>query len=487
MDSLLINICFFLDSSRKDKCNEFINEFLEIFIFIVNSQLIFLIFFLIIFFVYKIIFINNRENNDKIIFSSGIFFLYIFIILNFRTNIPWVDDWKWIENLQLNRLSTIEWLFEPANIHNIFFIKLVFLFIDKFLNLNFEIFSFLSILILFIISLIVLNKEKNLEKIYLILIVLLIFSGKQFANISQASNIAWSVCFFYIVSFRYLIIKNQILSSLLILIAPSTFGLGYLIPMYVIFLIYFSQLSKIIKINYLIISIFSIFVSIYMPQIFFPDIIASNTNLNFVSIFSNYKFYLTFFGVLSNVYLPWINGFAYLGFVIGLIQIIIILTYLLKSYNKIGIQAFKNFFNENYFIIVGIIFALIVSITRADAQTIVAARYSVGSIIFQIGFWIYFSKNQIYIKSSNRILIKLLILYVFLSGIFFPYQGIHWQAKRSFENNKVMSCFRDNSPFDLCAENSYQILFYNGKWYKYEDFVFQLKVLRENKKSFLNY
>ena len=96
-------------------------------------------------------------------------------------------------------------------------------------------------------------------------------------------------------------------------------------------------------------------------------------------------------------------------------------------------------------------------------------------------------KNQIYIKSSNRILIKLLILYVFLSGIFFPYQGIHWQAKRSFENNKVMSCFRDNSSFDLCAENAYQILFYNGKWYNYEDFVSQLKVLRESKKSFLNY
>ena len=485
MDSLLINICFFLDNAHKDKCKKFLNESLEIFVFIINSQLIFLIFFLIIFYIYKIIFINNRENNDKIIFSSGIFFIFIFIILNFRTNIPWVDDWEWIENLQLKRLSTLEWLFEPTNIHNIFFIKLIFLFVDKFLNLNFEVFSFLSILILFIISLIILNKEKHLEKIYLILILLLIFSGKQFANISQASNIVWTLCFFYIVSFKYLIIKNPILSSLLILIAPSTFGLGYVIPIYVIFFIYFNQLTKIIKINYLIISIFSILVSIYMPQIFFSDIATSN--LNFISSISNYKFYLTFFGVLSNVYLPWINGFAYLGFIIGLLQIIIILTYLLKSYQKIGTQAFKNFFNENFFIIVGIIFALIVSITSSDVQTVVAARYSVGSIIFQIGFWIYLSKNQINIKPGNIILIKIIMLYVFLSGIFFPYQGIHWQAKRNFENNKVISCFRDNFSFDSCAENAYQILFYNGKWYKYEDFVSQLKVLRESKKSFLNY
>ncbi len=487
MDNLLINICFFLDSTRKDKCNEYLNEFFEIFTFIINSQFIFLIFLLIIYFIYKIIFINNKENNDKIIFSSGIFFLYILIIINFRTNIPWVDDWEWIENLQLKKLSTLEWLLTPTNIHNIFFIKLIFLFVDKFFNLNFEVFSFFSILILFIISITILNKEKNLKKIYLILILLLVFSGKQFANISQASNIAWFVCFFYIIVFKYLITKNQILSSILILIAPSTFGLGYVLPIYVIFFIYFNQLKKNIKINYLIISILSIFVSSYIPQFFFPDLIRSNSDFNFISNVLNFKFYLTFFGVLSNVYLPWINGFAYLGFIIGLIQFIIILNYLLKSHNKVGIKSFKIFFNENYFIIVGVIFALIVSLTRSDAQTVVAARYSVGSIIFQIGFWIYISKNQLDIKPLRNLLIKLLMLYIFLSGIFFPYQGIHWQAKRSFENNKVMVCFKSNSNFDRCVENAYQILFYDGKWYKFEDFASQLKVLKEKKKSFFNY
>ncbi len=487
MDNLLINLCFLLDNTRKDKCNEFLNEFFEIFIFIINSPIFFLIFFLILFFVYKIIFIKDKENNDKIIFSLGIFFLYILIVLNFRTNIPWVDDWEWIENLQLKKLSTLEWLFTPTNIHNIFFIKLIFLIVDKFLNLNFEIFSFLSIIILLVISLIIISKEKNIKKIYLILILLLIFSGKQFANISQASNIAWSVCFLYIVIFRYLITKNQILASILILIAPSTFGLGYVIPLYVIFFIYFNQLKKNIKINYLIISIFSIFISNYLPQFFLSDIVVSNANFNFINNILNFKFYLTFFGVLSNVYLPWINGFAYLGFIISLIQIIIILTYFLKSYKEIGVKSFKIFFNENYFIVVGIIFAIIVSLTRSDAQTVVAARYSVGSIIFQIGFWIYLSKNQADIKFSKKILIKLLMLYIFLSGIFFPYQGIHWQAKRSFENNKLIVCFKDNLTFENCAESAYQILFYNGKWYKYEDFVSQLKVLKQEKKSFLNY
>ena len=44
------------------------------------------------------------------------------------------------------------------------------------------------------------------------------------------------------------------------------------------------------------------------------------------------------------------------------------------------------------------------------------------------------------------------MLYIFLSGIFFPFQGIHWQAKRSFENNKVMVCFKSNSNFDRCVE-----------------------------------
>ena len=129
--------------------------------------------------------ITKKEDNFFII---SLLVLFCTILFNFKTNIPWVDDWEWIENLQLKKLTTIEWLFQPTNIHNILFIKTLFLFVDRYFNLNFEIFSYLSIIIIFFISLILLLKEKKIANPYIILIIFLIFSGKQFANISQAQT-----------------------------------------------------------------------------------------------------------------------------------------------------------------------------------------------------------------------------------------------------------------------------------------------------------
>ena len=79
----------------------------------------------------------------------------------------------------------------------IFFVKLVFLINNNFFNLNFELFNYFSIFLILIIILIFLKNEKIDNKIYLSLFVVLIFSGKQFANFSQASNIAWTICFLY--------------------------------------------------------------------------------------------------------------------------------------------------------------------------------------------------------------------------------------------------------------------------------------------------
>ena len=152
MENLILNLCIYLDSSREEQCYKFINQFYDILNLILNSKYILIIFFLIIFIFIKIIFTNENKVNDKYYFSLGLFSLFLLIIINFRTDIPWVDDWEWIENLQLKKYSIIEWLIQPTNIHNIFFTKLIFLTVDKFFNLNLEIFSFLSIIIIFLIS-----------------------------------------------------------------------------------------------------------------------------------------------------------------------------------------------------------------------------------------------------------------------------------------------------------------------------------------------
>ena len=404
-----------------------------------------------------------------------------------------MDDWEWIENLQTQKMNSIDWLFEPTNIHNIFIIKLIFLINNNFFNLNFEFFNYFSILLIFIISIIFIKNEEIKNKIYFSLLIILIFSGKQFANFSQASNIAWTVCFLYIILFNYLFKKKELISiiscSFLIFISPLTFGLGYVLPLYILVFVYFHNLNKKIKANYIFFSIAGIVVSILLPKVFFSELDGLSFVFADLKIFLNIKYYITFFGVLTNVYLPWITGVGYLGTAIGVIQIAIIIFIIKKNYQKYGFESFKNLIRDNVLIFLGLIFALIVSFTRSDLQTIVAARYSVGSIVFQLGFWILiFNEKEVRFLKTNTF-IKFLAIYVFISGMFFPYHGIHWQVKRHILNEKVLNCFKNNKETDSyhCNKLAYDILFYGGNWYNYENFVNQIKIFKYNRKSFYNF
>ena len=493
MENFLLKICFFFDPSRKDKCNQFLNEIFSTLSYIINSKLFFiiLIFFIIIF--TKLIIQKSDYKYSNYVLPVLIFFLYCVILFNFNSNLPWVDDWEWIENLQTEKIDTIKWLFKPTNIHNIFFVKLVFLVNNNFFNLNFEIFNYFSIILIFFITLIFLKNEKINNKIYLSLFIVLIFSGKQFANFSQASNIAWTICFFYIISFRYLFKSNSLFSiiscSTIIFISPLTFGLGYVLPLFVLSFVYFFELRPKIKMIYIIFSLAGILISYLIPNIIFNDLVGNTLDINNFKVLLDSSFYFTFFGVLANVYLPWLDGFAYAGSLIGFLQLLIISLIEFKKIKQNIILAITNFLTQNTFIILGLIFAFIVSITRSDAQTVVAARYSVGSIIFQLGFWIfvYNQTNLNYLKNIN--LIKIVTLYVFLSGLLFPYHGIHWQAKRHILNNTVLDYFKKNLQNQtlICNKLAYDTLFYGGNWYDYNVFSYQIKILKNKNKSFLNF
>ena len=131
------------------------------------------------------------------------------------------------------------------------------------------------------------------------------------------------------------------------------------------------------------------------------------------------------------------------------------------------------------------IFALLVSLTRSDLQTVVAARYSVGSILFQIGFWKLIFENYKFNKIFNKFTISSIILYVFFLGIFSPYHGLHWQAKRYIENMKILNCYNSNNT-KKCNEIAYKLLFYGGNWYDFNTFEKQIRILKREKKSFFN-
>ena len=239
----------------------------------------------------------------------------------------------------------------------------------------------------------------------------------------------------------------------------------------------------------MLLSIAGILLAQMLPRIFFDDLGISGSNTNYLNILFHYSFYLTFFGVLSNVFLPWIDGAAYVGTIIGFIQFLLIFYLILKNYNQQSFFGIHIFIKNNTLIILSLIFAFIVSLTRPDLQTIVAARYSVGSIIFQIGFWLYFYKENQYRYLINVNFIKLVIIYILTSGLFFPYHGIHWQAKRHLSNNKVLECYKNDTKTvtNRCNKLAYNTLFYGGKWYEIELFNEQIRVLKDKNKSFLNF
>lgn len=152
-------------------------------------------------------------------------------------------------------------------------------------------------------------------------------------------------------------------------------------------------------------------------------------------------------------------------------------------------MSLNNFIVNNILIILGLIFAFIVSFTRSELQTVVAARYSVGSIIFQLGFWLFIFKENKFNFMKNLNFIKILAVYIFLSGLLFPYNGIHWQAKRHISNINIVDCYKNNllNETNNCNKLAYDTLFYGGKWYDFEIFENQIKVFKNKKKSFLSF
>ena len=63
------------------------------------------------------------------------------------------------------------------------------------------------------------------------------------------------------------------------------------------------------------------------------------------------------------------------------------------------------------------------------------------------------------------------------------------QAKRHILNNTVLDCFKKNIKNEtlICNKLAYDTLFYGGNWYDYDVFSNQIRILKNENKSFLNF
>ncbi len=491
MRDTLLYLCKALDGREKTanklintKCEEFLDSFFSSYQSIFDPFFFIVLLLTTLFVLYVICyekFFNLKKNTLTFLFIGLFFIFYLTIIVRFPTELIWVDDWAWINNLQFKEISDLKWIFTGANIHFIVLPKILYLINDQFFYLNFTFYNYLSLVLILLATIIFLKKNKELNFSLLLLIVVLIFNGKQFPNFTQASNISWIICLLFIVLFacnyQNTSFKNIMITSIAIIFSPMTLGIGFIVPVYTLLVLFFLKLQKKIKVSYFFLSIFSLSISYYVPhsQLLDPE------SYNYISNLFSPNFYLIFFGVLSNIYLPWLKNFAILGTLIGIFQSLVILKILLSNFN---LKKIKYFIVENPFLIMGILFAALVALTRpTNLATISAARYSTGSIIFQIGFWIFVFQNYKNFYFKKNVLIKFVSIYLFILGVFAPYFGFHWQIVRNNFEAKIISCFKKGNKNDLCKKQAYEILMYKGDWYDYEKFSLQMDILKKNKKS----
>ena len=461
----LLNLCFFASKDLK-KCEDLFANFEEIInLFLSKINLSLFLFILLVFFFHLLITkkILNIDYNSILFTNTLLISLFYVVIYVFDSNLLWVDDYSFIDGYLLGDVPFYHWLFQFENIHNHSLLKLI-IFLSLKLNLSFEIFNYLSVFLIFICSLIFLKlfQKLNINRNIVILSLILIYSGKLFPSISQMVNMSWTLNFFFITIFIYNIYKNKKYSHninyLVLILAPNVFGTGFAIVGYS--LIYgLMNFREKIAYQYIFFAIISFIIAFVLPKIFVPGHHQWEEQTfdiyNFIKI-------LYFPGFFSNIFFPWSTIFSIPMLIIGYMQISLILYFSIKK--NISINTFVT---KNVILLISIILACLVAFSRPEIERFIQPRYVTISILFQIGFLVFFFEEiQKILKKKffNKIFI-FISTYIFIIGLFTPYLGIHWQANKSVTNYKINKCFAEDTNKKNCVNLAYEKLFFGGDWY----------------------
>ena len=411
---------------------------------------------------------------------------------------PWVDDWQWIENLQTKKLSILDWLFKLENIHTTVTPKILLLISKKYLNFNFEIFNYLSLFLIYISALLVSIKlyKENFSVYFILLLIFILFTGKQMVNVSQMCNITWLICYFFIIVlwFNFNLNKVSLLIISIIFLSPLTLGYGYLVPGFVLIYSIMFNINYKSKYIYISVCLFSIFISYFLPRFYFPvDTAQALFTERILNIDFAIKFIFTYFSLLGSIFLPWIGKLSIVGFIFGIFQFLTILFIFIFTFSKQTKSFYKYlqiFINNNILLIFGLLFPLLVAFSRQEFYDVsIRPRYVSGVLLFQIGFFIYCYRYFINSNFHNLFLFysTTITIIVFFVGLLTPYYGIHWQLVRSIKSNSITECFlnlNNQTDFENCTKYAYDTLFYSGEWYDYSTFQKQFIIFEQNNEIF---
>ena len=200
---------------------------------------------------------------------------------------------------------------------------------------------------------------------------------------------------FFIITFFYRSLQksNERISYkvfFLILCNILNFGLHIVIPIFLTIYLIIKENKK-INIIYLLFYFLKFYTTYFLSEKFVGDynsITSSVINLKLLIIkFDFLPFFFTLFSNLSSIYFPIIKSFAPASFVIGFIQVCMIIILFIKN-NKLKKKTIIKFLNENYLITLGILASTQIAFFRTFES--MEVRFSIISIIFQIGFGIIF-------------------------------------------------------------------------------------------------
>lgn len=434
---------------------------------------------------------NHNSITVLITILSSIFFSIIFV---FSNSVPYVDDWSTFENLITHEKKLFQWLLQKESGHNFTVVKTLLFINFNYFNFNLTIFNYLSFLLIVSSCIVFVRAVLKLNYPISILssLILFIYCGKLFPSITQIINISWLICLFLIILF-YSNYRKQNESFFLIcstiILATFTHGFGLVIPLYVIlaFVIGYRNISG-TKLLYFFLSI----LSIYFAYVFFNNPNETNTFDLYINHFWNLNFIITYFALLGNVFIPFLPGISFLVYFsafIGFIQIATVIYFFIKRNYIFDYQNLNKFVINNSLLIMGLMFSFLIAISKGDFFTSVSVRYTSGSIIFQLGFWIFLlneTKYRVKIYFTNLLIIS--SIFIFLNGMFTPYVGLHWQLFRSMQSNKIINCYNNQINLDnnlkKCDQMTYEIVFYNSDWYDKNKFDNVIYYLKNNNLSF---
>ena len=401
---------FFLENSRIS--NKLNNLFFSL------EDNILLIALLAFFLLANIYCIFKKEDNYNLIFfiNSVIFFS---ILILFPINIPFTDTYNELNSLFSNNIINYILLGKSGDGFLFSMFRVLHVVIYKYFNLDY----YLIIILNFLLSILSFFLLKNyLEKInlkdFIFIFILIYFSGKWFVVFFEPVNIAWTINFILILAFIYLkdikhsFFKYFSLTFVYVISFINYQHAGIVLLSYSIIYGLFLKERKFKNYFFIVAPVIILFCS-YKSTNIGSDVI-ENLSLYFGQILQR-----DFFALISNFLATHLLVFTLSIFPTKIFAAIIVLIQYLYLINcsffneKKFLINLRNVIIQNPFLIIGIMGCLLINLIRIDYNQ---SRYFSFSLLFQIGFLIFYLKNNNLDKIKNKIKNKYLIFlfYVFM-------------------------------------------------------------------------